>query len=62
MGSGNLECGVGLYFKIDSKSRYYVDYIMPESSAAATGVIQPGDVLENVDGHLVRREDSCTCL
>ncbi|EKX49038.1 hypothetical protein GUITHDRAFT_136223 [Guillardia theta CCMP2712] len=49
----NLECGVGLYFKIDSKSRYYVDYIMPESSAAATGVIQPGDVLENVDGHMV---------
>eukprot|EP00960_Hanusia_phi_P077441 768694-Hanusia_phi.AAC.8 len=48
-----IESGVGLYFKMDSNTRYYVDYITPDSSAAATGVIQPGDVLENVDGQVV---------
>jgi len=47
------EAGVGLYFKIDQRNRYYVEMVLPDSSAAATGVVQPGDVLELVQNQTV---------
>jgi hypothetical protein len=41
--------GVGLFFKMDNMGRYYVEMVMPKSSAEATGVVERGDILEVVD-------------
>ena len=48
-GHGPSSAGVGLYFKIDSLGRYFVETVLPKSSAEATGVVTKGDILEVVD-------------
>ena len=48
-GHGPSSAGVGLYFKMDSLGRYFVEMVLPKSSAEATGVVTKGDILEVVD-------------
>lgn len=48
-GGGAPQAGVGLYFKMDTLGRYYVEMVLSNSSAEATGVVAKGDILEVVD-------------
>jgi len=47
------QAGVGLYFKLDKQARFYVEMVLPNTSAAATAVVRPGDVVEGVDNQSV---------
>ena len=45
--------GVGLYFKTDRLGRYYVEMVLENTSAASTGVVKSGDILELVQNESV---------
>jgi hypothetical protein len=57
-GLGNS--GVGLYFRPDSNGQYFVEGVIPMSSAHRCGLIQRGDELLAVSTRL--RATPCTCL
>ena len=45
--------GVGLYFKTDPQKRYYVEMVLENTSASATGVVKTKDILELVQNESV---------
>ena len=45
--------GIGVTFSVDVGGRYFVRALAPGGPAARSGGVQPGDILEAVDGRAV---------